>query len=103
MIRDWDCPSCGLEHRSTQPGNFVPVHACPALRGLQAHLELRRPGGGRPRGRHVLVEREDYVGRERGLVSVDGKVLSAIKTERPDGSNDLVILAPSAVADTDIQ
>ena len=38
----------------------------------------------------TAVEREDYIGDE-----IAGRVM-AVKTERPDGSNDVAVFAPTA-------
>jgi len=38
-----------------------------------------------------LIEREDYVGKEHGLTYVERKPISAVKTTRADGSNDIAV------------
>jgi hypothetical protein len=40
-------------------------------------------------------EREDYVGREQVQTDANGRPVMSITTERPDGSNDAVVLAPT--------
>jgi hypothetical protein len=40
-------------------------------------------------------EREDYVGREQVQTDASGRPVMSIVTERPDGSNDAVVLAPT--------
>jgi hypothetical protein len=51
--------------------------------------------------RHVPVVREDYAGAEQGLVTDDdGRIISAVRTERADGSNDCHAFAPLATIDS---
>jgi hypothetical protein len=40
-------------------------------------------------------EREDYVGREAVQTDQNGRPVMSIRTVRPDGSNDTVVLAPT--------
>ena len=91
--RRWVCRSCPAAEVTAWnvPNRF---HACPALGGLTAPLVLE---GSAARVR--VAVREDYVGRE--LVQYDGagRPVSAVVTERPDGSNDLMVLAPTARAE----
>jgi hypothetical protein len=88
--REWMCPNCGM--RETTPAS-VPnrFHTCPRLRSLTAPLV---PAGS---GARVFVrEREDYVKRE--IVRLDpelGRPVMSIVTERPDGSNDAIVFAPT--------
>lgn len=88
----WTCPNgCGQEYRTDRvlPNRF---HTCPKLRFMQAPLV---PEG--TRARVFLREREDYVGRE--LVQLDPekrRPVMSIITERADGSNDTIVLAPTA-------
>lgn len=67
-------------------------HTCPKLRMLSAPLVLEGT-----KARVFLREREDYVGRE--LVQLDPekrRPVMSIVTERADGSNDTIVLAPTA-------
>lgn len=45
------------------------------------------------------VVREDYVGKELVQADEAGRPIMAVVTERPDGSNDCAVLAPTATAD----
>lgn len=93
-VRYWACPSCGLQDRTQQAGPHTQYHPCPALRGFNAPLvEVLNPGD-RPGARHRLVEREDYAGDP-----AIGRY-AALRTERPDGSNDVTVFAPTATAGT---
>ena len=101
-MRRWQCPSCGAQHVSHHRGPHMPMHPCRAQKGLQVpfvevppdRLELPKFWT-----RHVPIEREDYEGDEVGVThDGDGTAISAISTERADGSNDLHVLAPTAKA-----
>jgi hypothetical protein len=48
------------------------------------------------RGRVFTREREDYVGREAVLLDGNGRPIMAVVTERPDGSNDVLVNVPAA-------
>ena len=88
----WICPNgCGQTFDTPTP---VPnrFHTCPKLRFLSAPLVLEGT-----KARVFLREREDYVGRE--LVQLDPekrRPVMSIITERADGSNDTIVLPPSA-------
>jgi hypothetical protein len=66
-------------------------HTCQALAGITAPLV---PAGSGVRVR--AVEREDYVGREIVQYDGNGRPIMAVVTDRPDGSNDVVVMAPTA-------
>lgn len=66
------------------------MHSCAGLGGITVPLIEVRSHDERPDGRHVLVEREDYIGDE------DAGRIMAVRTERGDGSNDVVVFAPTA-------
>lgn len=89
----WECPSCGTTHKThgALPPNAAPMHACRALSGFSTPFV---PFGSR--ARHVVKEREDYVGDELVQVDGEGRPIMAIVTERPDGSNDCHVYAPTA-------
>lgn len=91
-FRDWYCPNCGATDRTQE---YRPrFHTCPKLRGLTAPM---LPVGAK--ARVYLREREDYVGSERVQVDPElGRPVMSIVTERDDGSNDAIILAPTATA-----
>lgn len=88
----WVCAN-GCPVTSRTPG-AVPnrFHSCPALGGLTAPLV---PEGSRARVR--AVEREDYEGDQLVQRDADGRPMQSVITDRPDGSNDTVVLAPTAV------
>lgn len=87
----WVCASgCPVTDRT--PGS-VPnrFHSCPALGGLTAPLV---PEGSRVRVR--AVEREDYARGQLVQCDENGRPYQAVVTDRPDGSNDVLVLAPTA-------
>jgi hypothetical protein len=90
----WTCPNCPYEHTTRHAGPHIPFHPCPGLRGLTAPMV---PAGGDCKVE--AVERGDYVAGE--LVQTDdrGRPVAAIVTTRGDGSNDTVVLAPTARAE----
>lgn len=91
--REWYCPECG--RRDVTPASTPNRwHICPRLRGLNAPLV---PAG--VSARIFLREREDYVGADAGRVQLDPELrrpVMSIITERADGSNDAIVLAPVA-------
>lgn len=88
----WRCPNCGLEERTEiKPNRF---HTCPKLRYMTAPMVLAGTDA-----KVTIQEREDYVGRE--MVRLDperGRPVMSIVTERADGSNDVMVFAPTATA-----
>jgi hypothetical protein len=79
----YGCPSCG----HVGPGLF---HDCDAWYHLSlTGIKVKREDD-KPDGKHVLILREDYAGPDGAL--------AAISTVRPDGSNDLTVLAMPARA-----
>lgn len=93
----WECPSCGALHTTREPRPHTPMHACPAQRGLSVpYVEAGT------RARHVAVERGDYVGSEQGVAhDGEGRAVMAVRTERPDGSNDVHVFAPRATGEVE--
>ena len=88
----WRCPNCGLEERTEpKPNRF---HTCPKLRFMTAPMVLAGTDA-----KVTINEREDYVGKE--MVRLDperGRPVMSIVTERADGSNDVMVFAPTATA-----
>jgi hypothetical protein len=91
--RYWKCASCGLSDVTQRADIHTQMHPCPALMGVSIPLEEVSSPDATPVSRHVAVEREDYIGDELGA----GRYM-AIRTDRPDGSNDIAVLAPTAAA-----
>ncbi len=97
-VHQWACPSCHALHTTREVRPHTPLHPCRAHRGVLVPFVPARSNDGIPAGtvRHVLVERGDYVGGERGIRYHDGRALMAVVTERADGSNDCAVFAPTA-------
>lgn len=96
--RLWECPSCAERHISRETQPITPLHSCKALRGITAPMvELVGAELDHSQVRHVVMDREDYVGKELVQCDWTGRPVMAVKTERADGSNDLVVLAPRIV------
>ena len=90
--RFWKCASCGLTDMTQRSDVHTQMHPCSALMGVNLPLEEVPNADASPVSRHVAVEREDYIGTD-----IAGPIM-AIRTDRPDGSNDIAVLAPTAVA-----
>lgn len=87
-IHYWSCPSCGLQDRTQRSDVHTQMHNCPAIGNIAIPLvEVARPDA-KVDARHVLVNRDDYAG--------DANPLTAIRTERGDGSNDVTVMAEVA-------
>lgn len=87
----WVCSNgCGV-FDVTPAGLPNRFHTCRVLGGITAPLVAE---GSLVRVR--AVEREDYVGKE--IVQYDGfgRPIMAVVTDRPDGSNDIAVMAPTA-------
>lgn len=94
--RQWVCPHCPVAavSRWDMPNRF---HQCPGLAGITAPMV---PAGS---GAHTrALVRQDYVGSE--IVQYDwwGRPITAVVTDRPDGSNDVTVLAPTARMRTEV-
>jgi hypothetical protein len=93
-ITDWYCPSCGLTDTTRDTGPHIRYHTCPKLRYLSAPMVRKGVSA-----KVELHEPEDYVGDR--LVQRDPerrRPVMSITTTRADGSNDCVVLAPTATA-----
>lgn len=81
----WECPNCSFTDVTHEAQPHTRYHPCSGLKGLLAPMI--------PAGQKVkvtAVEREDYIGDSNA-----GRVM-AVVTERPDGSNDTAVFAPTA-------
>jgi hypothetical protein len=88
--RHWICPNCKAEDVTHEARPHSRYHRCLALGGLAAPMV---PAGSGARVR--AVEREDYIGTEQVLLT-NGRPVMAVVTDRPDGSNDTAVFAPTA-------
>jgi hypothetical protein len=91
--RHWECPNCALTDVTTKPvANRY--HPCAGLNGILAPMI---PAG--TRAKVTAVEREDYIGDEMVQLAPNGRPFLSVFTERPDGSNDVMVMAPSATGE----
>ena len=81
----WACPNCKRTSVTHEAQPHTRYHPCAGLNGLLA--PMIRDGD---RVSVTAVEREDYIGDSNA-----GRVM-AVRTERPDGSNDTAVFAPTA-------
>lgn len=93
-IRHWKCPSCSFTDTTRRYDLHSLLHVCPALNNASVPMEEVRDLDDNTVSRHVVVEREDYIGSEVGVTNVAG-----VKTERPDGSNDMIVYPGTATLD----
>jgi hypothetical protein len=90
--REWYCPNCGLTETTKNVPNRW--HPCAKRGGLVSPL---LPAG--MKAKVETHEREDYVGTER-VFHHEGRPIMNITTTRDDGSNDVIVFAPTAAGDT---
>ena len=96
-VHNWECPNCGAQDVTRQHLPHSRMHPCPALRGMTAPFVEVFPGGQRSQRSHVkAVVREDCIGEDGVRFDGDGRPIMAVVTERPDGSNDVLVFAPTA-------
>lgn len=88
--KQWICPNC-LERDTTPWDTINRFHKCRALAGITAPMV---PAG--DRSRVVAVPLEDYEAGQDHQRNGYGRPIAAVRTERPDGSNDVLVLAPTA-------
>jgi hypothetical protein len=91
-ITHWECERCPAIDQTREAQVHTRFHRCAALGGAEIPMTLRGSGS-----RVVLREREDYIGTER-VQLIAGRPVMAAVTERPDGSTDAAIYAPTANA-----
>jgi hypothetical protein len=96
----WQCPSCDAQHVTTEARPHTPFHSCRGQKGLTVpYVEVSGVEYRKNSSRHVVVERGDWVGSEKGVrTDAEGKAVMAVRTERADGSFDCAVFAPSATA-----
>jgi hypothetical protein len=85
----WVCGNCTATDASRGQANRF--HQCAGLAGILAPMVLDGF-----RGRVLAVERQDYIGREMVQYDGNGRPVMAVVTEHGDGSNDVIVNAPTA-------
>jgi hypothetical protein len=90
-LTQWECPNCDLTQATRTPPAQIAFHSCAGLAGLNAPMVPAGTGA-----KVTAREREDYIASEDVQYDGNGRPIMQIVTERPDGSNDVVVLAPTA-------
>jgi hypothetical protein len=88
-VQHWVCPNCSVTDATR--GQTNRFHTCAGLGGITAPMV--------PAGvdcKVVAVLREDYVSDELVQYDGDGNPVMAVLTVRADGSNDVLVNAPTA-------
>jgi hypothetical protein len=88
----WSCPNCPAEDVTHDVLPHTRFHSCAGLGGLTVPMI---PAG--TKARVTTVEREDYIGNE-DVQLTNGRPIMSVITERPDGSNDVTVYAPTVRA-----
>lgn len=93
--RRWECTECTVTAVTNLPRSrpATPHHTCKGLFGLLVPMVPENF-----KGRLLTHEREDYIGEDIVQVDGAGRPIMNVSVERPDGSNDLVVYAPVAIA-----
>jgi hypothetical protein len=101
--RHWQCPTCEQTHVTREARVHTPMHNCRRLNGIVAPFVEVTHGQELVRNsvRHRVLEWQDYVGNEIAQFDATGRAVSALLTERADGSNDCMAFAATAQATTD--
>ena len=92
--RHWVCPNCTTTSVTRRAEPHTQMHQCAGMGGLVAPMVADGQ-----RVRVVAVERQDYVGGERGLRFVDGRPVMATEVRRGDGSYDTYVYPGVAVVE----
>ena len=85
-VRYWKCPSCGCSAQTQRAEVHTEFHNCPAIGGVGLPLVEVHDVDDKPKGRQIIVPSEYGPGN------------AAVRTERLDGSNDVTVFPPTAVA-----
>lgn len=83
----WECPNCTATDVTHESRVHTRMHDCRGLLGLSAPMV---PAG--TDCKVEAIEREDYIGHD------NVSPIMAVRTERADGSNDVHVFAPTAIA-----
>lgn len=92
-MTEWYCPNCHQRGMTRETRPHSRYHHCPKLGGLVAPMLVVGT-----KAKVTAVERQDYVGKEHGLVYRDGRPIMSVVTEREEGT-DVMVFAPTARAE----
>ena len=91
-LKRWHCPNCDLKHVTQLADPNLPFHRCVGTHGLEVPYVEEGT-----RAKIVVVEREDYVGREMVQADNRGVPVMSVLTVRDEGM-DTTVYAPCATA-----
>lgn len=91
MYTSWECPQCPAAARTVD--DKIPMHRC--RYGSGALTPLLRKG---EHAKIEVVERQDYIGREKVFLDHNGRPIMSVVTTRDDGQ-DCAVFAPTAQAE----
>lgn len=97
VVRRWVCQWCNYTAVTIRAECANRYHPCANV-GL-AIVPMLLVVDDKPVGRARIVARQDYVRDEIVPYDHRGQAVMGISTDRPDGSNDLVVFAPPARLD----
>lgn len=93
MYTYWHCPHCTVEARTVD--SKIPMHRCKYGPAPGVMTPLLRKG---ERAKVEVVERQDFVGREKVFLDHNGRPIMSVVTTRDDGQ-DCTVFAPTATAE----
>lgn len=91
QVTRWECPRCNTRDVTRVADPHSRFHPCPGLGGITAPMVQEGQ-----RVKVTAVERDDYIGGEDVQYDADGRPIAQVISERPDGSNDVIVFAPTA-------
>jgi hypothetical protein len=93
-VHEWECPSCDRRSITRERAPRARAHPCSGRLGLNVPMVLKGD-----RARHVVREREDYIGAERvQLAPGNGRPVMAVETHHDDGRMDATVYLPTATS-----
>lgn len=90
MAQEWYCPHCTEAARTVDAA--IPMHRCVSTKGLLT--PLIREG---TTAKIEVVERQDYIGKEKAQSDADGRPIMSVVTTRDEGQ-DCVVFPAAATA-----
>ncbi len=90
-VRRWECARCNKTAVTRESQPHTQFHSCSGLGGFTAPM-VQAGSGDRVR----LLEREDYIGRERGVQMANDRPIFAAVTDHADGSTDCAVYPGTA-------
>jgi hypothetical protein len=91
LFQEWYCPKCTEAARTVD--DSIPVHKCQYGNGLIS--PLIRSG---TKAKIIVVEREDYVGKEKVQLDTARRPVMSVTTVRDEGQDCIVFPATATAA-----